>query len=68
MEHEEDSNTQETTASVWRPILLTDKTTGRSVNISIFDHEMYLSDFFSFEDLWRMYSAPDEQSATNNLD
>ena len=41
--------------SVWRPITLTDKATGRKVNISIMDREFYLSGFFTFEDLWEMY-------------
>jgi len=41
----------------WRPIFLTDKATNRSVHITIFDRELYLSGFFSFEDLWGMYSS-----------
>jgi len=45
--------------SVWRPITLTDKATGRKVNISIMDREFYLSGFFTFEDLWEMYNSKD---------
>ena len=37
---------------VWEPVKMTDKTTGRSVWISIFEKEMYLSGFFTFEDFW----------------
>ena len=51
---------------VWRPITLTDKATGRSVNISIFDREMYLSGFFTFEDLWQMYESPPEDDEPQN--
>ena len=42
----------------WRPITLTDKATGRSVNISILDREFYLSGLLNFEDLWAMYEMP----------
>ena len=45
---------------VWRPITLTDKATGRSVNISILDREFYLSGLFTFQDLWEMYETPSE--------
>ena len=46
--------------AVWRPITLTDKATGRKVSISIFDRELYLSGFFTFEDLWEMYNSPSD--------
>jgi len=45
--------------SEWRPIILTDKTTGRSVHITIFERELYKSGFFTFEDLWKIYEAVD---------
>jgi|GEM_PF-2380446 len=45
---------------VWRPITLTDKATGRSVNISILDREFYLSGLFTFQDLWEMYETPSD--------
>lgn len=44
----------------WRPITLTDKATGRSVNISILDREFYLSGMFSFEDLWEIHETPSD--------
>ena len=44
----------------WRPITLTDKATGRSVSITIFDRELYLSGFFTFEDLWQIYGSEKE--------
>ena len=37
---------------IWTPIKLTDKATGRSVHITIFERELYLSGFFTFEDFW----------------
>lgn len=45
--------------SEWRPITLTEKATGRKVSITIFERELYLSGFFTFEDLWEMYQPPD---------
>jgi len=47
---------------VWRPITLTDKATGRSVNISIIDREFYLSGMFTFEDLWAIYETPSDDA------
>ena len=38
----------------WRPICLTEKATSRKVHITIFERELYLSGFFSFEDLWEI--------------
>jgi len=50
----------------WRPITLTEKSTGRSVNISIMDREFYLSGFFSFEDLWNIYLETDNPDYDEN--
>ena len=50
--------------AVWRPLTLTCKETGRKVSISIFDRELYLSGFFSFEDLWEMYETPSDGAET----
>ena len=38
---------------------MNDKATGRSVHITIFERELYLSGFFNFEDLWQIYEAVD---------
>ncbi len=46
---------------LWTPIKLTDKATGRSVYITIFERELYLSGFFTFEDLWEI-AHPSEES------
>ena len=45
-------NDQESAPFIWTPIKLTDKATGRSVHITIFERELYLSGFFTFEDFW----------------
>ena len=50
----------------WRPITLTDKATGRSVNITILDREMYKSGIFSFEDLWNIYLETDSPDDGEN--
>jgi len=50
----------------WRPITLTDKATGRSVNITILDREMYKSGIFSFEDLWNIYLETDNPDYDEN--
>jgi len=52
--------------SEWRPIVLTDKTTGRSVHITIFERELYKSGFFTFEDLWKIYEAVDNPDYEEN--
>ena len=44
----------ESRSFLWTPIKLTDKATGRSVYITIFERELYLSGFFTFEDLWEI--------------
>ena len=49
---------ENTLGSTWRPITLTCKQTGRSVNISILDREFYLSGILTFADLWEMYAEP----------
>lgn len=48
---------KESASFVWTPITLTDKATGRRVSISIFERELYLSGFFTFEDLWEITRA-----------
>ena len=45
--------------SEWRPCILTCRETGRSVHITIFERELYLSGFFTFDDLWEIYQAVD---------
>ena len=46
--------------SIWTPITLTDKATGRTVSISIFEAELYKSGFFTFEDFWNGENPPEE--------
>ena len=43
----------------WRPVTLHDRSSDRSVNITILDREMYKSGIFSFEDLWNIYLETD---------
>ena len=50
----------------WRPIKLSCKETGRSVHITIFERELYLSGFFSFDDLWGMYQEADNPENYKN--
>jgi hypothetical protein len=57
---------EQTSGAQWRPILVTDKATGRSVHITIFDREMFLSGLFNFDDLYEMYN--DENDMYNNND
>ena len=52
----------------WRPICLTQKTTGRKVHITIFERELYLSGFFSFEDLWEINNPTPEAEDPANPD
>jgi hypothetical protein len=52
----------------WRPCILTDKATGRSVHITIFERELYLSGFFKFEDLWQIYEAVDNPDYNENTE
>ncbi len=55
----------ETRAFLWTPIKLTDKATGRSVYITIFERELYLSGFFTFEDLWEIAHPSEDLSASS---
>ena len=52
---------------VWTPIKLTDKATGRSIWISIFERELYLSGFFTFEDFWEMQHSSDDEETLESL-
>ena len=58
----EDSNNG---SFIWTPIKLTDKATGRTVYITIFERELYLSGFFTFEDFWQGEHPDDEDRDTN---
>jgi hypothetical protein len=49
----------------WRPIILTDKATGRKVHITIFERELYKSGFFTFEDLWEINNPTPEAETPN---
>jgi hypothetical protein len=51
-------NDDEKASFIWTPIKLTDKATGRSVHITIFERELYLSGFFTFEDFWEGEHPP----------
>jgi hypothetical protein len=53
------NNQQSTGGGEWRPCIAHDRATGRSVHITIFERELYLSGFFCFEDLWEIYQAVD---------
>jgi len=52
----------------WRPIILKDRTSDRSVHITIFERELYKSGFFTFEDLWQIYEAVDNPDYNENAD
>jgi hypothetical protein len=52
----------------WRPVILHDRNTDRSVHITIFERELYKSGFFSFEDLWNIYQAVDNPDYDENAD
>ena len=52
----------------WRPVILHDRNSGRSVHITIFGRELYLSGFFSFDDLWEIYQAVDNPDYNENAD
>ena len=58
-------NEQSTGGGEWRPIILTDKATGRRVHITIFERELYKSGFFTFEDLWQIYEEVDNPETEN---
>ena len=49
--------------SEWRPITITEKSIGRSVNITILEREMYLSGMFTFEDIWQVYAEPNNSES-----
>jgi len=50
----------------WRPCILSEKSTGRSVHITIFERELYKSGFFTFEDLYQIYEAVDNPNYDEN--
>jgi hypothetical protein len=55
----------ENASFIWTPIKLTDKATGRSVHITIFERELYLSGFFTFEDFWEGEYSSMEQGKSD---
>jgi hypothetical protein len=52
----------------WRPVILHDRNSDRSVHITIFERELYKSGFFSFEDLYQIYEAVDNPDYDENAD
>jgi hypothetical protein len=54
--------------SAWRPVILHDRNSDRSVHITIFERELYLSGFFSFDDLFKIYEAVDNPDYGENSD
>ena len=54
--------------SEWRPIILKDRNSDRSVHITIFERELYKSGFFTFEDLWQIYEVVDNPDYDENVD
>ena len=52
----------------WRPVILKDRASDRSVHITIFERELYKSGFFTFEDLWNIYQAVDNPDYDENAD
>jgi len=40
---------------MWRPCIIQNKLTGQRVHVTIFDRQLYLSGFGSFDDLVEMY-------------
>ena len=52
----------------WRPVILHDRNSDRSVHITIFERELYKSGFFSFEDLYQIYEAVDNPDYEENTD
>ena len=54
--------------SDWRPIILKDRNSDRSVHITIFERELYKSGFFTFEDLWNIYQAVDNPDYDENAE
>ena len=52
----------------WRPVILHDRNSDKSVHITIFERELYLSGFFSFDDLFKIYEAVDNPDYGKNSD
>jgi len=52
----------------WRPVILHDRNSDRSVHITIFERELYKSGFFSFEDSYQIYEAVDNPDYDENAD
>jgi len=52
----------------WRPVILHDRNSDRSVHITIFERELYKSGFFTFDDLWQIYEAVDNPDYDENTD
>ena len=52
----------------WRPVILHDRNSDRSVHITIFERELYKSGFFSFDDLWQIYEAVDNPDYDENAE
>ena len=44
----------------WRPCIIKNELTGQSVHVTIFDRELYLSGFWSFDDLIELYGEDSE--------
>jgi len=62
------NNQQSTGGGAWRPIKISCGETGRSVHITIFERELYLSGFFTFDDLWDIYQAVDNLDYDENAE
>jgi len=52
----------------WRPVILHDRNSDRSVHITIFERELYKSGFFSFDDLWQIYESVDNPDYGENAE
>ena len=44
----------------WRPCIIKNKLTGQSVHVTIIDRDLYLSGFWSFDDLIELYDEDTE--------
>ena len=62
MNSDRDTDEQERAPFIWTPVKLTDRATGRSVHITIFERELYLSGVLTFEDLWYVENPTPEES------
>ena len=58
---DDEKEKEEAKPFIWTPIKLTDKATGRSVHITIFERELYLSGVLTFEDFWNGEHLPESQ-------